>query len=546
MDVITKHLDIWSSAQAPKKSVGRGSSKKKTAYGIKKLRELILDLAVRGKLVPQDAKDEPASELLKKIEEEKERLIAEGKIKKQKPLPVITEEEKPFALPKGWEWVRLGDISANIHYGYTASADHQSKDVRMLRITDIQNDSVNWETVPGCAIHNENISDYQLENDDILIARTGGTIGKSYLVANINVCSVFASYLIRVQHLKTLYQEFIKVYLGSQIYWKQLYAKSMGTGQPNVNGNALKNLVVPLPPLAEQKRIVAKVDELMALCDKLEEEQTDSVAAHETLVEHLLGTLTCQPCNTLPGKVETAKEFQSGWKRIAKNFDTLFTTEHSIDQLKQTILQLAVMGKLVAQDVSDEPASELLAKIEEEKKRLIEEGKIKKQKPLPAISEEEKPFELPTEWEIARLGKFTVVGTGTTPAREKPSYYSPQDINWVTSGETRNDFITETNEMISTLAAKETNISVYPIGTLIVAMYGQGKTRGQVSELMIEAGTNQACAAVSMLNKNVAHRKYLKLFFKKAYDELRSHAAGGAQPNLNLGKVANTVIPLPP
>lgn len=119
-------------------------------------------------------------------------------------------------------------------------------------------------------------------------------------------------------------------------------------------------------------------------------------------------------------------------------------------------------------------------------------------------------------------------------------------FRWVTSGETNQDFIYNTNEKISSLAIKETNVTIYPKGSLIIAMYGQGKTRGQISELMIEAGTNQACAAVVLINKEETHRKYVKYFFKKAYEELRSHSAGGAQPNLNLGKVSNTVIPIPP
>ncbi|MDD3082711.1 MAG: restriction endonuclease subunit S, partial [Desulfobacterales bacterium] len=349
VNLITEHIDIWSAAQTPKSNgAGRGNgSARHSLHGIKKLRELILELAVRGKLVPQDPNDPPASDLLEKIAREKARLFKEGKINKQKPLPEISEDEKPFELPEGWEWARLGDLSADIHYGYTASADEQIKNVRLLRITDIQNDSVNWESVPGCEIDENKISDYKLEEGDILIARTGGTIGKSYLVCRINLCAVFASYLIRVKRIEGMYPSFVKTYLGSQLYWKQLYANSMGTGQPNVNGNALKSLVFALPPLAEQHRIVAKVDELMALCDQLEQQQIESSDTHQILVETLLATLT---------NAADQKECAGAWQRIANHFDILFTTEQSIDQLKQTILQLAVMGKLVPQDPNDLPA----------------------------------------------------------------------------------------------------------------------------------------------------------------------------------------------
>lgn len=403
---LTEQLDIWTAAESEKKS-GRGrsagnGSNGSSVYGVKKLRELILELAVRGKLVPQDLSDEPASELLKRIQAEKAKLIAEGKIKKDKPLPPISDEEKPFDLPQGWEWVRLGDISSAVQYGYTDSANHQSRDVLFLRITDIQDDIVNWATVPGCNISLSDSDNYLLENNDLVIARTGGTIGKSYLVTGLDQKAVFASYLIRIGNLSSTSAEYKKVFLGSILYWDQLIASSMGTGQPNVNGTALKNLIFSLPPLSEQHRIVAKVDELMVLCDQLETQHINAAQAHEKLVNHLLDTLT---------QSQSAEEFNANWQRIAAHFDTLFTTEASIDALKQTLLQLAVMGKLVPQDPNDEPASELLKRIQAEKVKLIAEGKIKKGKPLPPISDEEKPFEMPEGWEWVRLTDLVALVT---------------------------------------------------------------------------------------------------------------------------------------
>ena len=157
---------------------------------------------------------------------------------------------------------------------------------------------------------------------------------------------------------------------------------------------------LPIPPLAEQHRIVAKVDELMSLCDQLEQKSEASLAAHQTLVETLLATLTDSA---------DSSELAQNWARLAQHFDSLFTTQSSIDALKQTILQLAVMGKLVPQDPDDEPASVLLERIAAEKARLVKEGKIKKEKPLPPISEEEMPFALPDGWEWCRFG--TVVTT---------------------------------------------------------------------------------------------------------------------------------------
>ena len=207
----------------------------------------------------------------------------------------------------------------------------------------------------------------------------------------------------------------------------------MGAGgaQPNISREKIIATVVAVPSETEQHRIVTKVNELMAICDQLEQQQTDSITGHQTLVETLLATLT---------NSTTAEETTANWARIAEHFDTLFTTEYSIDQLKQTVLQLAVMGRLVPQNPADEPASVLLARIADEKTRLVAEKKIKKQKPLPPIGDNEKPFVLPVGWEWCRVGDLTVVGTGATPSRANPAYYEPAEVHWVSSGETGQGF----------------------------------------------------------------------------------------------------------
>ncbi|MGD9663333.1 MAG: restriction endonuclease subunit S [Porticoccaceae bacterium] len=263
---------------------------------IKQLRQTILNLAVRGKLVPQDPNDEPAGELLKRIQAEKDKNLLtqrrkgaeKGKSGFDSRCDVAALRETAFDLPVGWEWTTLGELSSNIHYGYTASADHTNKDVRLLRISDIQDNKVVWETVPGCEIEAKLIDNYALNNGDLLIARTGGTIGKTYLVENLNLCSVFASYLIRIVPNKLTFPKYVKVFAESPVYWQQLHEKSMGTGQPNVNGTALSALKIPLPPLAEQQRIVAKVDELMSLCDQLEAQLAITAADSRRLLEAVL------------------------------------------------------------------------------------------------------------------------------------------------------------------------------------------------------------------------------------------------------------------
>ncbi len=237
---------------------------------ISNTRNKVLQLAIQGKLVEQKPEDTPASVLLEEIRKEKETLIKEKKIKKEKALPEITEEEKPFEIPKGWEWVRLGEISEKIHYGYTASSESNDTGVKFLRITDIQDNNVDWNTVPFCSIDNSKLKSCKLYNNDILIARTGGTIGKSFIVKSVEYNAVFASYLIRVKLLGLLNADYIKKFLESPLYWEQLKKKTQGTGQPNVNAVSLGNLIIPLPSVAEQQRIVQKVDEIMAYLDELE------------------------------------------------------------------------------------------------------------------------------------------------------------------------------------------------------------------------------------------------------------------------------------
>ncbi|MFM5213812.1 MULTISPECIES: restriction endonuclease subunit S [Aeromonas] len=539
-NLITDHLDLWTAAVRPKSGAGRGASSKLELTGIKKLRELILGLAVRGKLVPQDPSDEPASVLLERIAVEKARLVKEDKIKKPKALPEIGEEEKPFELPAGWEFTRVGSIINRISNGFSGVQNKEGNGFPLTRIESISESVINMGRVGySPSIPHDKLNYYRLNQGDILLSHINSDLhvgktaifhGNHELYHGVNLLLIRTSCLVSYDYIDLVFNQ-----LRLSGYF--LSVAQHAIGQSSINQSIVQSVLIPLPPLDEQHRIVAKVKELMALCDQLEQQSEAQLAAHQMLVETLLATLTDSA---------DADELAQNWARLSTHFDTLFTTEASIDALKQTILQLAVMGKLVPQDPCDEPASALLARIATEKAQLVKEKKIKKEKPLPAISEDEKPFELPQGWVFERIAVFGLVGTGATPSRSNPAYWEPAEINWVSSGETAELFVGKTKEQISKLAIKETNVSIYPVGTLIVAMYGQGKTRGQITELLEPAGTNQACAAIRLIDETKAHKDFVKLFFRKAYLELREHAAGGAQPNLNVGKIASTVIPLPP
>ena len=249
------------------------------------LKKSILQEAVQGKLVPQNPDDEPASILLERIRAEKQELIKQGKIKKSKHESIIVTRDKipyesidgkerciadevPFEIPESWEWCRWGNLSESIQYGFNAPAKESGR-IKMVRISDIQDNKVLWESVPYCDIDDENIETYLLEPNDILFARTGGTVGKSYLVKDVPEESIYAGYLIRTRYSNSLCPEYLKFFMESELYWIQIRNNTIATAQPNCNGKTLANMLLPIPPLAEQKRIVKKIEELMPMINSI-------------------------------------------------------------------------------------------------------------------------------------------------------------------------------------------------------------------------------------------------------------------------------------
>ncbi len=365
--------------------------------GIKKLRELILELAVRGKLVPQYPNDEPASELLKRIAEEKTRLVAEGKIKKQKPLTEIDEEALPFELPAGWVWTRLGEIT---NFGSTIKKDEIPEDAWVLDLEDIEKDTSKLLQKARFYDRNSLSDKNSFTKGDVLYGKLRPYLNKVLVAEDDGFCT---TEILPFRCHGPFVAHYFVIALKSPYFLSYVNAKSYGMKMPRLGTEDGRQAFFPLPPLAEQQRIVAKVEELMTLCDRLEAQQADAESAHALLVQALLHSLT---------QAADAQDFAASWQHLAEHFHTLFTTEPSIDALKQTLLQLAVMGKLVPQDPSDEPASELLKRIAEEKGGLVAAGKLKKQKPLTDVDEEEKPFDLPKGWQWVRLGQVAEASTG--------------------------------------------------------------------------------------------------------------------------------------
>lgn len=413
-ELLLKHFDLL--AQAPD--------------GVARLRELILTLAVQGKLVPQDPNDEPASVLLKRIHAEKDRLIAERKIKRDKPMQPIADDEQPFEVPQGWEIVRLGNLLP-FRIGRTPpSKDPQywaSSGHAWVSIADMDHFGVLHQTNKKLTDRGAAVFGYEPLPAGTLLMSFKLTIGK---VAVLGVPAYHNEAIVSFHPVSGLNTEFLKFSLPTAA--RAGAAKNALMGQ-TLNTDSLSNLLLLVPPTAEQSRIVTRVEELMRLCDALEAKQQLDAARHAQLVQILLGTLTDSA---------TPKELTANWQRVATHFDLLLDRPEAVDALEQTILQLAVRGLLVPQDPSDEPASVLLQRIRTEKERLIAEGKIKRDKPLPPITEEEKPFELPHGWEWTRL---SAIGASFDYGTSQKSVDDPSAVPVLRMGNIQSGHVHMTN-----------------------------------------------------------------------------------------------------
>ncbi|ECD5488461.1 restriction endonuclease subunit S [Salmonella enterica subsp. enterica serovar Brijbhumi] len=533
--LIVDHIDTWTTALQTRSTAGRGSSGKIELYGIKKLRELILELAVRGKLVPQDPNDEPASELLKHIAAEKAELVKQGKIKKPKPLPEISEEEKPFELPVGWEWVRLNDVAEYIQRGkgpkYSEHGHVRVVSQKCVQWNGFKLEQSRWITDESVAAYTE---ERFLKDGDVLWNSTGagGTAGRVIYLPAVTEKLVVDSHVTLIRTIKQNGQ-FICNYISTYGIQQRFDPKhpntllSGTTNQAELNASVVTSFMTPFPPQKEQERINSKVAELMSLCDQLELHSLTSLDPHQQLVETLLTTLTDS---------QNADELAENWARISEHFDTLFTTEASIDALKQTILQLAVMGKLVPQDPNDEPASELLKRIAQEKAQLVKDGKIKKQKPLPPISDEEKPFELPIGWEWCRLGECINLISG--------QHLKPDEYEEECHGEML-PYITGPAEfgLISPTYSKYTNEkrAIAAKGDILITCKGAGLGKLNVADTNI--AISRQLMAINVIRMN---SEYLKIILDSMYGYFQSKGVGIAIPGISREDVMEPLIMPPP
>ena len=462
------------------------------------LRKAILQYAVEGKLVPQDNQDEPASILYEKIIAEKENLIKQGKIKKEKPLPPITDDDIPYEIPENWKWVRLGEVCEIKRGNGLTKNDFTDSGIPCIHYGQIHK-YYKYSTHTTLSYTSEQVA-YKLKTvdyTDIIMVITSENIN--------DVCKSIAwlgNYQIVTGGHTAIIKHWINplylIYLfNSNCFQLQKNKIAKGMKVIEVSSEKLKHIIFPLPPLKEQERIVKKVDELMALCDKLEQEE-----------EKLLA--------------------------LDKNF---------VENLPKSILQYAVEGKLVNQDIYDEPASILYEKIIAEKENLIKQGKIKKEKPLPPITNDDIPYEIPNNWKWVRLGEVCNLSIGKTPERKTAEYWKDGIYNWVAISDMINGgLINQTKEKISQIAYNKVfKKDILPIGTLLFSFK---LTIGKVSLLNIPAYTNEAiCAITPYLYDNIKYYLLEILPILNLLDNANDAIKG---KTLNLQTLPLILIPLPP
>ena len=492
------------------------------------LREKVLDLAIRGKLVPQDPNDEPSSVLLERIRAEKQRMVKDGKIKAKdiKNDTIIfkgednlhyekfadgsikcIEDEIPFEVPEGWAWARMSSLTQDLPYGTSKKSSSRGK-IAVLRMGNLQQGEIDYSDLVYSS-DKEDIDKYLLTYGDLLFNRTNSSewVGKTAIYRG-EVSAIYAGYLIRIRSF--LDAEYLNSVMNSK-YAKEicLLVKTDAVNQSNINATKLGRFLIPVPPLSEQVRISNMVSEAL---------------------------------------------YWNNFIEIKK-----LELEQYIQQIKSKILDLAIRGKLVPQNPNDEPASVLLEHIRAEKEELIKQGKIKRDKKETIIFrgddnsyyekigndiiciDEELPFDIPHNWSWCRLGNIGDWAAGSTPSRSYPEYYNGT-IPWLKTGDLNDGYITNIPESISEEALKNTSVRLNPSGSVLIAMYGA--TIGKLGILTFPATTNQACCACSPLDGINNH--YLFYYLLSQKDNFVYRSVGGAQPNISKEKIVTTLMPVPP
>ena len=511
-----------------------------TPDGIKKLRELILTLAMQGKLVPQDPNDTPASELLKAIAAEKKKLIKEGRIKAPKPLPPIKATEIPYELPVGWEWTRLGDIGIS-QTGTTPpkkDPNNYGNHIPFIGPGDIKNFFIDY-TNNGLS-ESGLLKGRLIPENSIMMVCIGGSIGK----LSINTIEVTCNQQINtITPYTKVDLNYLFAVLRSPLFQNKIQTEASGSATPIINKQKWISIIVPFPSIKMQRKISKKINQLMALCDKLETERDERnqkrLKLHTAIMDKLFS-------------VSDPTQFNQSWNFVTRHFDDIYSVPENVEDLKKAILQLAVMGKLVPQNSDDQPASELLKEIDIEKKRLIKEGKIKKQKPLPPIKANEIPYKLPEGWMWCRLGTVSeLITKGSSPKWQGVQYTDAKDgIFFVTSKNVGTYQLKlkdkrYVEKTFNTLSPR----SILNKNDILMNIVGASIGRVAIYDLNEMANINQAVCLIRLFKTSNCYDYDFLLYFLNsptciAY--MFDKQVDNARANLSMANINKFVIPLPP
>jgi len=504
-----------------------------------RLRELILSLAVQGKVVQQDSRDEPASELLRRIRSERESLAVAGLIKHYKPVAPISSDEEPSVLPRGWAWVRFGDLIHELCTGPFGSLIHKedyvSGGVPLVNPSHMNDGRIEHDPeVSVSALMALQLTAYQLSVGDVLLARRG-EMGRYALVTEREAGWLCGTGSFFLKLFKDYDRRFFGLTLEDPRLRRHLLGESVGTTMTNLNQRILLDAVVAVAPLAEQARIVARVDELMRLCDALEAQDRLEAEQHARLRGTLLGTLTDS---------STPEELTANWQRVADHFDLLLDRPEAVDALEQTILQLAVRGLLVAQDSSDEPTSVLLEKVQVEKQALIAAGRTRREAPSTQIDSDEPPYELPTGWRWVRLRDIWL-SSFYGPRFSSEEYVQVGGVPTIrTTDMTDGEIILKDPPRVQVPADKLDDYRIEP-GDLLVTRSGSIGVMALFHLNMVAVPS--AYLIRIRFSKNVDANYCLRFFLGDlGQSQLGLGTTSVGVPNVSASKMAEFLFPLPP
>jgi type I restriction enzyme S subunit len=459
---------------------------------VARLRELVLQLAMQGKLVSQDPNDESAGELLAAIKAQRQRKAQEEQSKAQPSLPPIMSDEIPYELPKGWAWERLGNLGeTNIGLTYSPN-DLGNTGIPVLRSNNIKNGKIDLselvrvDTIPKRSV--------LVEVGDLLICARNGSralVGKTALIEHLSEITAFGAFM---AVFRSSINQYLYYFISSPLF-RQMINEVNTTTINQITQSNLRSTIAPVPPLAEQKRIVAKVDELMRLCDELKRAQGERREARQRL--------NCAALDQLLAARDAA-EFQARWQTVSDHFPTLTVAHDQISKLRQTILQLAVQGKLTRQDPQDEPAPTLLRRIRAERERLVKEKKIKRADPRPPVNPDETPFALPNGWVWARLGEFGGFWGGGTPSKSNPEFWQG-NIPWVSPKDMKRLYLSDSIDHITEEAVRQSTAQIIPQNSLLFVVRGMILAHSfPVALTLRDVTINQDMKAVQLAHPDTA------------------------------------------